>query len=101
MALGGFFNKLKQGLSRSTQKLSESITGVFNKRKLDEAALEELEDALIGADLGTGVAARVIASFRRTRFGKEVTDEEVRGALSDEIAEIFPPSRIRSRSTAA
>ncbi len=91
MALGGFFNKLKQGLSRSTQKLSESITGVFNKRKLDEAALEELEDALIGADLGTGVAARVIASFRRTRFGKEVTDEEVRGALSDEIAEILSP----------
>jgi fused signal recognition particle receptor len=91
MALGGFFNKLKQGLSRSTQKLTESITGVFNKRKLDEAALEELEDALISADLGTAVAARVIAAFRRTRFGKEVTEEEIRDALSDEIAAILEP----------
>src|SRR4051794_18882410 len=91
MALGGFFNKLKQGLSRSTQKLTESITGAFNKRKLDDEALEALEDALIAADLGTAVAARIIASFRRTRFGKEVTDEEVRGALSDEIAAILEP----------
>src|SRR5689334_10034114 len=91
MAFGGFFNKLKQGLSRSTQKLTESITGVFNKRKLDDAALEELEDALIAADLGTAVASRVIANFRRTRFGKEVTDEEIREALSDEIAAILGP----------
>jgi fused signal recognition particle receptor len=91
MALGGFFNKLKQGLSRSTQKLSESITTVFKKRKLDDAALEELEEVLIGADLGTAVAARIIAHFRRTRFGSEITDEEIRQALSDEIADILRP----------
>jgi fused signal recognition particle receptor len=92
MALGGFFNKLKQGLSRSTQKLTESIGTVFKKRKLDDEALEELEEVLIAADLGTAVAARVIASFRRTRFGKEVTDEEIRDALSDEIAAILEPA---------
>src|SRR5690349_9742733 len=82
MALGGFFNKLKEGLSRSTQKLTESITTVFKKRKLDDEALEELEELLISADLGTGVAARLIDNFRRTRFGKEVTDEEIRDALA-------------------
>jgi fused signal recognition particle receptor len=91
MALGNFFNRLKQGLSRSTQKITETITAVFHKRRLDDAALEELEDILIGADLGPAVAARIIATFRRTRFGKEVTDEEIRETLAAEIAAILAP----------
>ena len=57
MAIGAFFSRLKDGLSRSTQKLTESITAVFKKRRLDDAALEELEDLLISADLGPAVAA--------------------------------------------
>jgi fused signal recognition particle receptor len=90
MALG-FFSRLKEGLSRSTQKLSGGITAVFRKRRLDEEALEELEELLISADLGTAVANRVIAAFRRTRFGKEVTDDEIRDALSEEISAILGP----------
>jgi fused signal recognition particle receptor len=90
MALG-FFSRLKEGLTRSTQKLTEGITAVFKKRKLDDAALEELEDILITADLGTDVAARIIANFRRTRFGREVTDDEIKTALAEEIAEILRP----------
>jgi fused signal recognition particle receptor len=91
MALGTFFSKLKQGLARSTEKLATNITAVFTKRKLDDEALEELENILIGADLGTAVAARIIASFRRTRFGKEITDQEVKEALAAEIADILRP----------
>jgi len=90
MALG-FFSRLKEGLSRSTQKLTESITTVFRKRRLDDEALEELEDLLISADLGTEAARRVIAAFRRSRFGKEVTDDEIKQALSEEIATILAP----------
>ena len=91
MALGTFFSRLKQGLARSTEKLTTGITAVFTKRKLDDAALEELENLLIAADLGTAVAARVIAAFRRTRFGKEVGDDEVKQALAGEIADILRP----------
>ncbi|GAB0112768.1 signal recognition particle-docking protein FtsY [Acidisoma sp. C75] len=91
MALSGFFSRLKEGLSRSTQKISTSITAVFTKRKLDEEALEELEELLIAADLGPRVAARIIASFRRTRFGREVTDEEIKAALAEEITKILAP----------
>jgi fused signal recognition particle receptor len=58
---------------------------------LDDAALEELEDILITADLGTDVAARIIANFRSTRFGREVTDDEIRTALAEEIAAILAP----------
>jgi len=91
MAVDGFFSRLKQGLSRSTQKLTVGITAVFTKRRLDEKALEELEDLLIGADLGPAVAARVIEGFRGTRFGKEVTEEEIRETLAEEIAAILAP----------
>ncbi|MGA9866454.1 MAG: signal recognition particle-docking protein FtsY [Acetobacteraceae bacterium] len=91
MALGGFFSRLKEGLSRSTQKLSGGITTIVRKRRLDEEALEELEELLISADLGTEVARRVIREFRRTRFGHEVSDEEIKTALADEIAAILRP----------
>lgn len=91
MALSGFFSRLKEGLSRSTQKLSSSITAVFTRRKLDDAALDELEELLIAADLGPNAAGRVIESFRRTRFGSDVTDEEIKTALAEEITMILAP----------
>jgi fused signal recognition particle receptor len=91
MALSGFFQKLKSGLSQSAEKLGSGIAAAFTRRKLDDAALEELEDMLIGADLGTKVAARVIGAFRRTRFGKEVTDKEIKETLAADIAAILQP----------
>ncbi len=90
MALG-FLSRLTQGLTRSATKLTEGIGAVFTKRKLDDEALTDLEDLLIGADLGTEVTKRIIANFRRTRFGKEVTEAEVKQALAEEIAEILAP----------
>ena len=64
-----------------------------SKRRLDDEALEELEDLLISADLGTEAARKVIAAFRRTRFGKEVTDEEIKQALAEEIGTILRSGR--------
>jgi fused signal recognition particle receptor len=90
MALG-FFSRLKDGLSRSTQKLTQGLGAVLTHRRLDDAALEELEELLISADLGTAVAARIIANFRRTRFGREVSDIEIKTALAEEIAAILAP----------
>ncbi len=90
MALG-FFNRLKEGLSRSTQKLTGGISAVFIRRKLDDAALEELEELLLGADLGPQAAASIVASFRSSKFGKDVTDAEVKQALAEEIAAILAP----------
>ncbi len=88
---GGWFSRLKAGLSRTTAKLTESITAVFKKRRLDDEALEELEETLIAADLGVAASQRIVAGFRKTRFGKEVTDEEVKAALAEALAEILAP----------
>ncbi len=90
MALG-FFSRLKEGLSRSTQKLTDGLGAGFTARKLDDAALEELEDALVSADLGPAVARRIIRAFRSSRFGSTVTEQEVRAALAEEIATILEP----------
>ena len=87
----GFFSRLAQGLKRSSDKLGESVTAIFTKRKLDAAALEELEDALIAADLGAQAAMQVTERLSRDRFDKEVTDEEVREALADVVAEVLEP----------
>jgi fused signal recognition particle receptor len=94
MALGGFFSRLKSGLQRSTQKLTGGITGAFAKRVLDEAALEELEELLVAADLGPHVATTIVDTLRSSRFGREVTDEEIRTALAREIEKILEPSAV-------
>ena len=87
----GWLARLRGGLAKSTKRVTESITGLFTKKKLDQATLDELEDALIQADLGVAVAARLVEKLGRERFGKEVTDEEVRTAFADDIAEILQP----------
>ncbi|MGF7172799.1 signal recognition particle-docking protein FtsY [Azospirillum doebereinerae] len=87
----GWFSRLKEGLAKSSSKLTDGITGIFTKRKLDDEALEELEDLLITADLGPATAAKVTAELARTRFGKEVSPEEVKATLAAEVTKIVGP----------
>src|SRR5262249_22583387 len=87
----GWLSRLRAGLAKSTKRVTESITSLFTKKKLDQQTLNDLEDALIQADLGVNVAARLVAKLGKERFGKEVTDEEVRAAFADDIAEILQP----------
>lgn len=88
---GGWFSRLKAGLTRSSSKLGDGIAGIFTKRKLDDQALEELEELLITADLGVTTATKLTAELAKTRFDKEVDPEEVREALADDVAKILDP----------
>ncbi|MDD4616305.1 MAG: signal recognition particle-docking protein FtsY [Alphaproteobacteria bacterium] len=87
----GWFSRLKTGLRRSSEKISEGISSVFTKHQLDAQALEELEETLISADLGPSTAANLVHEFGKSRFGKDVTNEEVKQALAGEIAKILEP----------
>ncbi|MBT4487485.1 MAG: signal recognition particle-docking protein FtsY, partial [Rhodospirillaceae bacterium] len=87
----GLFSRLKAGLSRTAGNFGNSITSVFTKRKLDAAALEELEDLLIAADLGPAVAARVSGKLAEDRFDKEISEEEIKDALAGVVTEILEP----------
>ncbi|MFO1069821.1 MAG: signal recognition particle-docking protein FtsY [Geminicoccaceae bacterium] len=87
----GWLARLKAGLARTSGALKESIGGIFTRRKLDAASLEELEEALIMADLGVETSASLVAKLRKERFGKDVTDTEVRESLAEAIAEVLEP----------
>ncbi len=87
----GWLARLRGGLSRSTSKISEGITDLFTKKKLDQDTLDELEELLITADLGPSTAARLVADFGKNRFGKEIGDNEVREALASQISAILDP----------
>ena len=83
-------HKLNEGLKRSSSRLAEGLAGL-SKRKIDSEALDELEDLLITSDMGAKVAARVTKAFSKDRFDKEVSGEEIRAALAEEIAAILKP----------
>lgn len=87
----GWFKRLRKGLSRSSSNLSERITSVFTKKKLDEDTLQDLEDILIQADLGVETAMNVTDALSAQRYGKDVTDEEVRQIMADEITKVLEP----------
>jgi fused signal recognition particle receptor len=87
----GWFQRLRAGLSRSSAALRNNITAIVTRKKLDQATLDELEEALITSDLGVETASDLVAELGRTRFGKEVSEQEVRTALAESIARMLVP----------
>ena len=87
--LRGWFGRLRAGLSRSSTRLNDGINTIFARRRLDAAALEELEELLIASDMGTGVAGEVVERLRGSRFNQEIAPQEVREALAEEIIKLI------------
>lgn len=87
----GFFNKLKQGLSKTKTSINEKINNVFsNFRKVDEELLEELEEALIMSDVGVETSTKIIAELRDKVKKEKIEDsEEVKTALKEIIKNIL------------
>ncbi len=88
---GSWFQRLKDGLRKTSSRLATGIGDIFTKRKLDAEAIEELEDLLVMADLGPATAAKLSAAIAEERFDKEVDEAEVRTALADEITTLLEP----------
>ena len=87
----GFFDKLKNGLSKTKTSFDEKMNDIFsNFRKVDEELLEELEEALIMSDVGTTTASKIIENLRQRVKKENIKDEEgVKETLRKEIQEIF------------
>jgi len=86
-----WFQRLRQGLAKTSTQLAQNIAGIFTKRKLDAETLEELEELLIQADLGVDTAARITAALAKGRHDKEITTEEVRAVLAAEVEQVLAP----------
>src|SRR5204863_791577 len=87
----GWFARLTEGLTKSSKQMGEQIAQVFvAKEPLDQAKLDELEEMLIEADLGPHSAARITKRFSDEKFGKSVSEDEIRealaGAIGDELS---------------
>ena len=69
-----WLSRLTGGLSRSSASIGQGIADIFSKRRLDAAALDDLEDVLIRADLGLGAATRIREAVARGRYDKAIED---------------------------
>ena len=92
-----WFKKLKNGLSKSSKKVTESLanlpslSALIGRSKLDAASLEEVEDALIAADLGTASSIRLAAALRAHKFAGPVDANSIALALAEGLEEILEP----------
>jgi fused signal recognition particle receptor len=86
-----WFQRLRNGLARTSSQLTSQITALFTKRKLDDDTLQDLEDLLIQADLGVETAMRVTDTLASERYGKDVTGEDVSRIMAAEIAKVLKP----------
>ena len=87
----GWWQRLTEGMRRTSSSLSESVTGLFTKRRLDDATLEELEDALVQADLGVPTAMRITEAISAGRYNKEISPQEVKTILASEVEKALAP----------
>jgi len=87
-------DRLLGGFRKTSDRLTENIAPVSQARgnaRLDDATLDEIEDALIMSDLGPEAAGRVREALREQRFGNEITERQLREAVAEEIAAILRP----------
>lgn len=86
-----WFDRLRSGLAKTSNQLSQGISSVFTKRKLDDETLESLEDLLIQADLGVDTAMRITDRLSNERYNKEISEDEIKQVLAEEISAVLTP----------
>lgn len=89
--MASWLNKLGLGLKKSSARLTDGISGIFTKKRLDSQTLEELEELLISADMGVMTSAKIISSFGAKRQDKDISENEIRQLLAEEIEKIILP----------
>lgn len=86
-----FWEKLGLGLKKSSAKISKGISDIFTKKKLDNATLDELEELLLTADMGVTSSQKIITEFAKQKQNRDITDEEIRSLLAQNIESILKP----------
>jgi fused signal recognition particle receptor len=84
-------DRLFGGFGKTSSRLTDNLTGLVTKAKLDDATLDDIEDALIMSDLGPSTAAAIREKLSSERFEKGLTEEAVKEIIQSEIAKILEP----------
>jgi len=83
------FNKFTESLQKTNSKVSEGIKGIFFRKKLDETALEDLEDLLISADMGVKAVEDIIQKVSKLKFKKDATEDDIKEVICQEVESIL------------
>jgi fused signal recognition particle receptor len=86
-----WWRRLSSGLKRTSSSIGTAVADLVTKRKLDRAMLDDIEDVLLRADLGTEVAARVAASVGVGRYDKSISADEVKSVVAAEVEKVLAP----------
>lgn len=86
-----WFGRLRDGLDRTSNKLSDGITGLFTKSRLDATTLDDLEDLLIQSDIGIPMAQRISTAIGAGRYEKGISPDAVRAILAAEVENVLTP----------
>ena len=86
-----WWKKLKDGLKKSSSKISDQLHTVFVKKKLDEDTLDELEESMILSDFGVQVSANIRKALHKEKFNKDVDEQELRIWLAKYVEDIIKP----------
>jgi fused signal recognition particle receptor len=84
-----WWRRLSGGLKRTSSALGTAVADLVTKRKLDRAMLEDIEDVLLRADLGTEVAARISAAVGHGRYDKAISADEVKAVVATEVEKVL------------
>lgn len=86
-----WWRRLSAGLKRTSSSLGTAVADLVTKRKLDRAMLDDIEDVLLRADLGTEVAARISEAVGKGRYDKSVSAEDVTTIVATEVEKVLAP----------
>jgi fused signal recognition particle receptor len=84
-----WWRRLSGGLKRTSASLGSAVADLVTKRKLDRAMVEDIEDVLLRADLGTEVAGRIAAAVGHGRYDKAISADEVKQVVADEVEKVM------------
>src|SRR6202042_673537 len=86
-----WWRRLSSGLKRTSSSLGTPVADLVTKRKLDRAMLDDIEDVLLRADLGTEVAARISTAVGIGRYDKSISADEVKAVVATEVEKVLAP----------
>jgi fused signal recognition particle receptor len=99
-AAAGRMVRLRSRLSRSQSTLGRGLLGLLSRENLDEDAWEEIEDALLSADVGVGATGEIVQRLRtRTKVLGTRSEGELRALLADELVTALQPDMDRTLHT--
>src|ERR1700682_2510901 len=86
-----WWRRLSSGLKRTSNSLGTAVADLVTKRKLDRAMLEDIEDVLLRADLGTEVAGRIATAVGVGRYDKTISADDVKSGVATEAEKFLSP----------